>query len=171
MSNSTPTAFTSLVDPVEIAKWNDLKDRTPAHALVENTDLVIVRFDDTVSVLYGRCLHRGAILADGFVDDEDNLICGVHNWDYRIDSGVSACHTNNCPVGIATMKDHLRARLEIEKSAKQLNNFFTTTNDLIKVVARACGYDDISKFNKGDLSTFNIDMHRLTGISYAGTEF
>ncbi|MGB0929623.1 MAG: glutamate synthase-related protein [Chitinophagales bacterium] len=82
--------------------------------------------------------------------------------------GMRACHTNNCPVGIATQKDHLRARLEIDKSAKQLYNFFSATNGLIKVVARSCGYDDISKFNHKDLSTFSYDMHRLSGIGYAG---
>lgn len=77
------------IDPVKIANWKDLEDRKPAYALVENTDLVIVRFGEKLSVLYGRCLHRGALLSDGFVDDHDNLICGVHHWDYRIDTGVS----------------------------------------------------------------------------------
>ncbi len=75
--------------PIAIAQWIDLKDRQPTYALVENTDLVIIRFDDRVSVLYGRCLHRGALLADGHVDDHDNLICSLHQWDYRIDTGVS----------------------------------------------------------------------------------
>ncbi len=74
--------------PVKIADWNSLADRTPAHALVSNTDLVVVRYDDDVSVLYGRCLHRGALMADGHVDG-DNLICGVHGWDFRYDTGVS----------------------------------------------------------------------------------
>lgn len=73
---------------VEVAKWKGLKDRAPAYALVADVDLVIVRYDDAVSVLYGRCLHRGALLADGRVDGE-NLICGLHNWDYRLDTGVS----------------------------------------------------------------------------------
>lgn len=82
--------------------------------------------------------------------------------------GMRACNTNNCPVGIATQKDHLRARIEIEKSAKQLYNFFHASNELIKVVARACGHDAVSKFNFNDLSTYNYDMHRLTGINYAG---
>ena len=81
--------YSDLMDPVKIASWNDLEDREPSHALVENTDLVIIRYDGDVSVLYGRCLHRGALLADGHVDDRDNLICGVHQWDYRIDTGVS----------------------------------------------------------------------------------
>ena len=81
---------------------------------------------------------------------------------------MRACHTNNCPVGIATQKEHLRKRLDIEKSAKQLYNFFTAANDLIKVIARACGHSNISQFNKDDLSTFAQDMHKLTGIKYAG---
>ncbi|MGD2132598.1 MAG: glutamate synthase-related protein [Maricaulaceae bacterium] len=74
---------------IKIAQWSALEDRKPIHALVENVDLVIVRYDDEVSVLYGRCLHRGALMADGHVDENDNLICGVHNWDYRVDTGVS----------------------------------------------------------------------------------
>lgn len=82
--------------------------------------------------------------------------------------GMRACGSNNCPVGIATQKEHLRQRLVIDASAKQLYNFFSATNDLIRVIARSCGYDDVTKFNFEDLSTFDIDMHRLTGIPYAG---
>jgi glutamate synthase domain-containing protein 2 len=71
-----------------IAKWDELQERTPIGVLVAGVDLVVVRFDDQVSVLYGRCAHRGALMADGHVDG-DNLICGVHGWDYRLDTGVS----------------------------------------------------------------------------------
>ena len=76
------------MNKIEIAKWDELDDRSPAHALVDNVDLVVVRFDDEVSVMYGRCAHRGALMADGFVEG-DNLICSVHSWDYRLDTGVS----------------------------------------------------------------------------------
>jgi len=82
--------------------------------------------------------------------------------------GMRACSSNNCPVGIATQKEGLRSRLIIESSAQQLNNFLTATNDLIKVIARACGHDHISKFNHDDLSTFDYKMHQLTGINFAG---
>jgi methylamine---glutamate N-methyltransferase subunit C len=74
---------------VPIARFEQLADRQPAHALVGEVDLVIVRWGDAVSVLYGRCLHRGALMADGHVEG-DNLVCGLHQWDYRLDSGVSA---------------------------------------------------------------------------------
>jgi glutamate synthase domain-containing protein 2 len=72
-----------------VAIWHELKDRKPAHALLEDVDLVLVRYDDQVSVLYGRCLHRGALMADGSVRGKD-LVCGVHNWDYQYESGVSS---------------------------------------------------------------------------------
>ena len=76
-----------------VAMLTTLKDRKPKYAIVGEVDLVVVRFDDAVSVFYGRCLHRGALMADGFVSG-DNLMCGVHNWDYRLDSGVSE-YTNS----------------------------------------------------------------------------
>ncbi len=72
----------------KLIKWSELPDRDPAHARVANVDLVIVRYDDEVSVLYGRCLHRGALMSDGHIEGH-NLICGLHNWDYRYDTGVS----------------------------------------------------------------------------------
>ncbi len=76
---------------VKIADWNELEPEKPYGALVRNVDLVVVRWPgvEEVSVLYGRCLHRGALLADGEVRGED-LICSVHEWDYRYKTGVSA---------------------------------------------------------------------------------
>jgi glutamate synthase domain-containing protein 2 len=82
--------------------------------------------------------------------------------------GMRACGTNNCPVGIATQKESLRARQEIDKSAEQLKNFFLASNDLVKVIARALGYSDIKDFKESDLVTLDYEMHRLTGIPYAG---
>ncbi|MCI5056362.1 MAG: glutamate synthase-related protein [Flavobacteriales bacterium] len=82
--------------------------------------------------------------------------------------GMRACSTNNCPVGIATQKESLRNRIEINVAAQRLARFFGASNDLIKVIARACGYNNIEKFNKDDLSTLNREMYYLTGINYAG---
>ncbi len=75
--------------PTVIATFSELPDRQPVGALVEGVDLVIVRFDDNHSVLYGRCAHRGALLADGHISGDD-LICGVHGWDFRFRTGISA---------------------------------------------------------------------------------
>ena len=87
------------VNKIAIKSWDELEDRAPAHALVADVDLVVVRFDDTVSVLYGRCAHRGALMADGYVDG-DNLICGVHAWDYRLDTGCQRVQQQRDPAEV-----------------------------------------------------------------------
>lgn len=78
------------------------------------------------------------------------------------------CNTNNCPAGIATQKADLRQRLNIEKSSLQLHNFFNASVELMQVMARACGHDDLNKFNKNDLATWHREMALLSGIEYSG---
>ena len=78
------------------------------------------------------------------------------------------CNTNNCPAGIATQKEELRKKINIDNSAKNLHNFFTASSELMKVMARACGHDALSKFNKQDLATWNRELAYLSGISYSG---
>ena len=81
---------------------------------------------------------------------------------------MRACHTNNCPVGIATQKPHLVSRLVVEKSARRLANFFEASVELMQVMARACGHDHLSKFNADDLTTWKRDMAELSGVRYGG---
>ncbi len=82
--------------------------------------------------------------------------------------GMRACHTNNCPVGIATQQPHLRAGLKIDVGARQLDRFFRASTELMQVMARACGHDHLSGFCVDDLTTFDREMAHLTGIAYAG---
>ncbi len=81
---------------------------------------------------------------------------------------MRACHTNNCPVGIATQKPHLVSRLIVEKSAERLKNFFDVSVSLMQVMARACGHDHLSKFNRDDLTTWKKEMAELSGIAFGG---
>jgi glutamate synthase domain-containing protein 2/CDGSH-type Zn-finger protein len=78
------------------------------------------------------------------------------------------CNTNNCPAGIATQDPELRKRMNVEKGATRLHNFFSASTELIEVMARACGYDSVDQFNTGDITTWKRGMAELTGIAYAG---
>jgi len=82
--------------------------------------------------------------------------------------GMRACQTNNCPVGIATQQPHLRQRMNIEKGAQQLDNFFRASTELMKVMARGCGHDHLNKFCIDDLTTWNRELAHLAGIAYGG---
>jgi glutamate synthase domain-containing protein 2 len=82
--------------------------------------------------------------------------------------GMRACHTDNCPVEIATQKEHLRARLPVEEAALRLARFFGAAVDLMKELAAACGHDRLDGFSIEDLTTFDRDMADLTGVEYGG---
>ena len=71
--------------------WSPLKGRQPASALVENIDLVVVRYGREVPMLL-----RVAIWTEGGswrIDRWAEHICRVHGWNYRLDIGSSAENT------------------------------------------------------------------------------
>ena len=76
--------------------------------------------------------------------------------------------TNNCPAGIATQKPALRARLDIDISAKRLSTFLGASVQLMQVMARACGHDHLSKLTHTDLTTWKREMADLSGVAYGG---
>jgi glutamate synthase domain-containing protein 2 len=79
------------------------------------------------------------------------------------------CNTNNCPSGIATQKPELRRKLDIDGAANRLEQFFTSSVTLMKVMARACGHDHLNQFNAGDIATWKKSMAELAGIAFSGT--
>lgn len=82
--------------------------------------------------------------------------------------GARMCHTNNCPTGVATQKEELRKRLDVEVGAAKLARFFGASTQLMQVMARACGHDSLSGFSPRDLTTWRREMAHLTRIRYAG---
>jgi glutamate synthase domain-containing protein 2/CDGSH-type Zn-finger protein len=80
------------------------------------------------------------------------------------------CNSNNCPAGVATQKPELRQRLDVEVSAQKLARFLKASVDLMKVLSRACGHDDLSKLNPKDITTWKKDLSELSGIHYAGIQ-
>lgn len=56
----------------------------------------------------------------------------------------------------------------MEKSSEELISFFEASVSLMQVMARACGHDSLSQFNKEDLATWHRDMALLSGVKYSG---
>ncbi len=74
-----------------LVDWEVLSVAEPYGIVVNGLDLVVVRWldEENVSVLYGRCLHRGALLGDASVKGDD-IVCGLHGWDFQYRTGISA---------------------------------------------------------------------------------
>ncbi|MRX26887.1 glutamate synthase-related protein [Kangiella sp. HZ709] len=78
------------------------------------------------------------------------------------------CNSNNCPTGIATQKEHLRALLDVEEASQKLARFFFASVELMKVLSRACGHNDLSQFSTYDLTTWKKEMTELSGVKFGG---
>ena len=76
------------------------------------------------------------------------------------------CNTGKCPMGITTHDADLRKRLDIDTSAKRLENFLRVTNEELKDFARLTGNDDIHKLSIKDLCTSNSEISNHTEIEH-----
>jgi glutamate synthase domain-containing protein 2 len=76
------------------------------------------------------------------------------------------CHTGQCPVGIATQDPELRARFDIEKSAKQVANYLTVCTEELKEFARLTGNDNVHGLSITDLCTTNSEISAHTNIEH-----
>ncbi len=76
------------------------------------------------------------------------------------------CNTGKCPVGIATQNPELRSRMNIDESARKLQNFLRATTEELKDFARLTGNDDVHKLSISDLCTVNSDISDHTEIEH-----
>jgi glutamate synthase domain-containing protein 2/CDGSH-type Zn-finger protein len=78
------------------------------------------------------------------------------------------CNTNNCPAGIATQKEELRAKLQVDVAAERLARFLKASVDLMEIMARACGHNHLREFNPDDLTAWKKPVADLAGIRFGG---
>lgn len=52
---------------MSISNINMLEDRESTHALVDRLDLMVMKYDEPVSVMYGRCLDLVTLLSISYV--------------------------------------------------------------------------------------------------------
>ena len=76
------------------------------------------------------------------------------------------CNTGMCPIGITSQDTELRARLDIDKSAKRVENFLKVCNEELKDFARLTGNKDIHDLNISDLCTVNSEISNHTEIEH-----
>jgi len=76
------------------------------------------------------------------------------------------CHTGKCPRGITTQDPELRARLNIEKASKGLENFLNVSTEELKDFARLTGNDDVHKLSVNDLCTTSSEISEHTDIEH-----
>ena len=77
------------------------------------------------------------------------------------------CGSGLCPMGIATQDPELRARLDVERGARRVGNFYRATFDDLRMFCRVTGHRRIADLSLDDLVTCDADMAERCGIPRA----
>ncbi len=84
------------------------------------------------------------------------MACGCQQ--YRV------CNTGKCPVGIATQDPELRARLDVDASAKRVANYLRVCTAELRDFARLTGHADVHDLGIGDLCSYKGEVAEYMGI-------
>ena len=76
------------------------------------------------------------------------------------------CDTDKCPLGIATQDPALRARLDVERSATRVANYFKVATEELGEFARLTGHDNVHDLAITDLCTTNSEISTHTDIEH-----
>jgi glutamate synthase domain-containing protein 2 len=77
------------------------------------------------------------------------------------------CGTGRCPVGITAQDPELRARLDVDRSARHLANYLTVCTEELKTFARITGHNDVHGLTMDQLFTTNSEISDHTKIKHA----
>lgn len=110
-----------------------------------------------VSADFAKALAMGA---DAVAVASSALIAAACQQ-YRI------CGSGNCPVGIATQNEELRARLKPDAAAQRVANFLNVSLEELKTFARITGHSSVHDLSVEDLVTINREISEYTNISHA----
>ncbi len=78
------------------------------------------------------------------------------------------CGTGDCPVGIATQKPELRARLKTDAAAQRVANFLEVSRRELMTFARITGHASVHDLSVRDLVTLDSSIAQYTDIPHAG---
>ncbi|PIW92478.1 MAG: FMN-binding glutamate synthase family protein [Candidatus Nealsonbacteria bacterium CG_4_10_14_0_2_um_filter_35_20] len=74
------------------------------------------------------------------------------------------CYLGKCPKGITTQDPNLRKNLNVEEAAQKVASYIKNCAEEIKMIAGACGENDIHRLNKSHLRGLNPDIVEITKV-------
>ena len=76
------------------------------------------------------------------------------------------CNSGMCPVGVATQDNKLISRLNVQNSAKRLENYLNVVGEELRVFGRITGHNDVHDLNLNDIRTVNREISKYTDIKH-----
>jgi len=76
------------------------------------------------------------------------------------------CQLGRCPKGITTQDQPLRKNFDIKEAAPNVASYIRNCTEEIKMIAGACGKNNIHDLSKDDLRALTLEMVKITGTRF-----
>jgi len=116
----------------------------------------------------GGGLNKGGDFAKALALGADAVFCATALLIAMGCNYCRLCYLGKCPVGIATQNPELRKNLNIETASQNVANFIKNCTEEIKMIAGACGENNIYKLNKGHLRALNSEIAKIAKLKLVG---
>ena len=116
----------------------------------------------------GGGLNKGGDFAKALALGADAVFCATALLVAMGCNYCRLCYLGKCPVGIATQNPELRKNLNIETASQNVANFIKNCTEEIKMIAGACGENNIHKLNKGHLRALNSEIAKIAKLKLVG---
>ncbi len=78
------------------------------------------------------------------------------------------CYLGKCPRGITSQELESRKNLDIEEASQNAASFIRNCTEEIKMIAGACGENNIHNLNKGHLRALNSEIAKISKVKIVG---
>jgi len=112
----------------------------------------------------GGGLNKGGDFAKALALGADGVFCATSLLIAMGCIYCRLCYLGKCPVGIATQDPELRKKLNIEEASQKIANFIKNCTEEIKMIAGACGENNIHNLNKGHLRALSSEIAKITKV-------
>jgi len=99
----------------------------------------------------GGGLNKGADFAKVLAMGADAVFVGSSLLVAMGCLGCRQCYLGKCPKGITTQDQELRKNLDVEMAAQNIANFIKNCTEEIKMIAGACGENNVHNLNRSHL--------------------
>jgi len=134
----------------------------PTLAALVKAREVLDRLGAKQELWIGGGLNKGGDFAKALALGADAVFCATALLIAMGCTYCRQCFLGKCNFGIATQDSELRKRLDIEEASQKVANFIKNCTEEIKMIAGACGENDIHKLNKGHLRAINSEIAKIT---------
>jgi len=136
----------------------------PALAALVKTREVLTKIGAKQELWIGGGLNKGGDFAKALALGAEAVFCATPLLIAMGCIQCGLCYQGKCPKGIATQEPELRKNLNVEEASRNVAAYIRNCTEEIKMIAGACGENNIHNLNREHLRAMNAEISKITNV-------